>query len=209
MERTCIIVAAGEYGGEKIARRDGDMLIAADAGYLLCQRLGLAPDQVVGDFDSMGFVPDRSNVTRLPVEKDDTDTLRALRIGASMGYRRFEIHAGTGGRVDHTIANIQCLIWLAERDLRGWLIDKSAAMTVIRDASIALPPRDRGTVSVFAVGGPCDGVTIKGLKYQIESARLEPGFPLGVSNEYVGAAASIGAAHGTLLICLPRDLVCE
>ena len=123
MERTCIIVGAGEYGGEKIARRDGDMLIAADAGYLLCQRLGLAPDQVVGDFDSMGFVPERPGVTRLPVEKDDTDTLRALRIGASMGYRRFEIHAGTGGRVDHTIANIQCLIWLAERGLRGFGVE--------------------------------------------------------------------------------------
>ena len=201
----CLVVAAGEYRGEAIVPREGDWVIAADGGLALCRSLGIEPDEVIGDFDSLGYVPRGGRVTRLPREKDDTDTLYALRVGADRGYRRFGIHAGTGKRLDHTLANIQCLCWLAERGMRGYLWDGDVVLTVIRDDQIRLRALAEGTVSVFAPAGDARGVTIRGLKYEVEGATLTGTFPLGVSNAFTGREGCVGVEQGMLLICAPAE----
>ena len=209
MSGTCIVIGAGEYFGEKIAVHDGDCVIAADAGYLLAQRLGIRIDEVIGDFDSTGFVPDFPRVRRLPVEKDDTDTLHALRVGVDMGFDTFHIHGGTGGRLDHTIANIQCLTWLASLGRRGFLYDHGSVFTVIANGVLELPARDQGIVSVFAVNGEAKGVTIKGLQYETDGVTLTGTFPIGCSNAFVGRAACIGVEDGYLLVSFPNPDAAE
>ena len=111
----CIIVGAGECTGLLQPVDKSDCLIAADGGLAHVQALGLTPDIILGDFDSLGYVPEGANV--FPVRKDDTDTMLAIRRGLELGYHNFLIYGGLDGpRLDHTLANIQSLLFL---NLRG------------------------------------------------------------------------------------------
>ena len=97
--RRCFAFAAGDFYGLRESPRSGDFLVAADAGYLLCQSLGLAPDLLIGDFDSMDAPAHCvAHIERVPVRKDDTDAMLALKAGLSRGCDEFHIYGGAGGR---------------------------------------------------------------------------------------------------------------
>ena len=196
----CYIVGAGDFFGAHFSPRPGDLVIAADGGFTTLSRLGARMDLVVGDFDSMGFRPDHPNVVDLPVEKNDTDTLAALRLGRERGFRLFRIYGGTGGREDHTLANLQSLVWLSRRGCQGWLIGDGWTATAITDGSYALPAVYTGTVSVFCQGDRAEGVSLKGLHYELEDHVLTCDFPLGVSNSFTGQESLFSVRKGTLLI---------
>ena len=93
----CYIVGAGTFYEEGFAPELGDFVIAADGGYQILLERGVTMDLVVGDFDSIGFRPDHPNVVDLPVEKDDTDMMAAIRLGRERGFRSFCLYGGTGG----------------------------------------------------------------------------------------------------------------
>lgn len=205
MNPVCIVAGAGEYFGHAIAPGKADYVIAADGGYLRLREMGVRIDEVIGDFDSLGFLPDHPDVRRLPVEKDDTDMLFALRVGVEKGFREFRIYGGTGGRLDHTLANIQCLNWLARQGLRGWLYGDGCLLTALRGEALSFEAPAGRVVSLFALGGDADGVTIEGLKYEARGLRLTGDFPLGVSNETTGQKARVAVQRGVLLVCLPDD----
>ena len=197
---TCFVFAAGSYFGLPERPRPGDLIIAADAGYAHCREAGLHPDLVVGDFDSSA-APAGEAVLRLPVEKDDTDTLHALRLGLARGCRDFVIYGGTGGaRADHTLANIQCLYFLASHGARGRLYGDGAVWRVLDRERVGFPASARGTLSLFCLDGEARGVTLCGLKYEMEQGTLRPDFPLGVSNSFVGRPASVEVTDGRLLM---------
>ena len=197
----CWIFGAGSFYGLVKQPADGDFLIAADGGYLHCRAAGLAPHLVIGDFDSMEEVPGCENVLRLPVEKDDTDTLAAIREGLRRGYDRFRIFGGTGGkRPEHTLANLQSLLLLAKKGARGWLYDEYSVCIVLRNGTLKM--RGSGDLSVFAMDGAARGVTLCGLKYSLQDAELTPDFPLGVSNAFLDGVAEITVREGTLLVVL-------
>ena len=201
--KKCIILCAGGFDGLLSAPGEGDYIIAADGGYRHAQALGITPDCILGDFDSLGFVPEGANV--FPVEKDDTDAMLAVRHGLSLGFEEFEVYGGMeGDRVDHTIANLQTLFYLEEHGALGWLIGKKQVATVIKNDRLFLPESNKGTVSVFAIGGQARGVTIKNLYYEAENITLSPAFPLGVSNHCVGKEAEITVKEGTLLVIYDR-----
>ena len=207
MGSVCIVAGAGEYYGHVIAPGPSDCVIAADGGFLRLQEMGVRVDEVIGDFDSLGFQPEHPRVRRLPTEKDDTDMLFALRVGIDRGFREFHLYGGTGGRLDHTLANIQCLLWLAKQGCRGYLYGKSAVFTALYDGEIAFQAREEGIVSVFALGGQANGVTIQGLKYTLNDASLACDYPLGVSNEFIGREARVAVKDGALLVGFPEDAV--
>lgn len=196
----CFVFAAGSYYGLPERPEPGDLVIAADAGYAACRAAGLRPELVVGDFDS-SEEPAGERVLRLPVEKDDTDTLHALRIGLRRGCRDFVLYGGTGGaRPDHTLANLQCLLFLAEQGARGRLYGDGVVWRVLRGEEIAFPAAMRGTLSLFCLGAEARGVTLRGLKYNMEQGTIRPDFPIGVSNSFVGAAATVAVGEGSLLM---------
>ena len=114
--KRCFIYAAGTFYGLREPPRGGDLQIAADAGLLLCERLGVRPDVVLGDFDSMDVRQAPADCIRVPVEKDDTDTMLALREGLRRGCDTFYLYGATGGaRLDHTLANLQSLFSMGDR----------------------------------------------------------------------------------------------
>ena len=203
--KRCIVFCAADFDKLLLPVSGQEYLIAADGGLSHCDRLGLQPDCVLGDFDSLGYVPQGANV--YPVEKDDTDMMLALRKGLEQGCKEFLIYGGLDGpRLDHTMANFQSLMFLSQRGARGYLIGKEYIATVITDGTLSLPACEEGIVSVFCMGAAAQGVSIEGLKYTLNEGALEPGFPLGVSNHFVGQAAKISVKEGSLLVLWPTEV---
>ena len=200
----CVIFCAGEFTGLAEPVKQGDLVIAADGGYRYASALGITPDIVLGDFDSLGYVPENSRV--FPVEKDDTDAMLAVRYGLEQGYKDFVLYGTLDGpRLDHTIANLQTLQFLADRQATGFLVGCNQIATVVRSGCLALPATYKGTVSVFCMGADARKVTIEGLKYTLQNGTLSAGFPLGVSNAFMGKNAKISVGEGSLLIIYARE----
>ena len=200
--QNCVIFCAGEF--HDLVEPVSGLCIAADGGLQHVQALGVTPDVILGDFDSLGYVPQDSKV--FPVEKDDTDAMLAVRHGLERGCTRFVLYGALEGpRLDHTVANFQTLQFLADRGARGYLVGKDTVVTVLKDGSITLPALSEGIVSVFCLGEAAQGVTIQGLQYSLENGILSAGFPLGVSNHFVGQKATISVENGSLLIFFPRE----
>ena len=200
----CVIFCAAGFDSlaEEISK--GDLVIAADGGLKHTEKLGLTPDVVLGDFDSLGFVPEGAGV--FPVEKDDTDAMLAVRCGLDRGYRQFVIYGGLDGdRLDHTLANFQALQYLADRDAAGYLVGKKYLATVVKDGRLSFPAEAGGILSVFCLGPDAAGVTLSGLKYPMENGTLSSGFPLGVSNHFTGEKSSISVKNGSLLVLWDRE----
>ena len=175
-------------------------LIAADQGLVQLTEKGIIPDLAVGDFDSLGYVPEGLPVVRHPVRKDDTDMLLAVREGLSRGYKTFLLYGGMGGRLDHTLANVQTLAFLLRHDAKGVLFGRGTAVTLLQNERVCLSAREKGDLSVFAFGGAAGGVCERGLSYTMENATLLPDFPLGVSNSFCGKTAEISVQTGMLLL---------
>ena len=195
----CLIFCAGDFDGliEKI--HSDDYILAADGGYTHTQSLGITPHRILGDFDSLGYVP--PSATRFPVEKDDTDAMLALRHGLEMGYDRFILYGCLDGpRLDHTLANFQALQFLADRGATGWLVGTRYIATVIKNQSLHFDSGTSGIVSVFCMGADARGVSISGLQYPLTDGTLTAGFPLGVSNHFTGNPACISVDNGSLLV---------
>ena len=194
-----VIFCAG--GFERLLEPIGeqDYLLAADGGLEHVQKLGLQPDEILGDFDSLGYVPQGAKV--FPVEKDDTDAMLAVRRGLERGYREFVFYGSLDGpRLDHTVANFQTLQFLADHGARGWLVGNTHIVTVVKNGSISFPATAKGTISVFCMGADARGVTIEGLHYTLQNGTLSAGFPLGVSNHFTGKSVGIRVESGSLLI---------
>ena len=200
---TCVIFCAAEF--DKLARPMGpeDYLLAADGGLRHLEKLGLHPDGIIGDFDSLGFVPQEAQV--FPVEKDDTDAMLAARKGLELGFREFLFYGSLDGpRLDHTISNFQTLQFLADRGARGYLVGRDYLVTVIRNETVMFPAEAEGILSLFCLGPDAQGVTLENLQYPLENASLTAGFPLGVSNHFIGRPARITVRDGSLLALWDR-----
>jgi len=202
--KNCVIFCAGDFRRLAEPLVETDFVIAADGGLKHLSFLGVQPDAVLGDFDSLGYVPEGARV--YPVEKDDTDAMLAIRLGLEQGCDRFMIYGGLDGdRVDHTVANFQALRFLEQRNARGYLLGLTQAATVIENRRITFPQNQRGILSVFCMGDRAQGVTLRGLKYNLEDGTLEGGLPLGVSNQFVGEKAEISVKNGCLLLIWQRE----
>lgn len=179
----------------------GDYVIAADRGFDSLIAYGVNPDLAVGDFDSLGHRPNHPNVIQLPAEKDDTDMVYAIRKGLELGYRRFVLLGGVGGRLEHTLGNLQLLDWLTLHGAQGFLAGEKTAVTCIRDGkAVTFPPSMSGYLSVLCNSGTAEGVSLTGLKYPLDEYTLTGSFPLGVSNQFLGEPATVSVKKGSLLL---------
>ncbi len=199
----CVIFCAGEFDSLLAPLPEEDFLLAADGGLAHIEKLGLTPDGILGDFDSLGYVPDCAQV--FPVEKDDTDAMLAVKKGLELGYREFLLYGSLDGpRLDHTVANFQTLQYLSDHGAIGYLIGKTNIVTVLRAGTLRFSETAEGILSLFCLGQTAENVTIRGLQYPLSGGTLTPGFPLGVSNHFVGDEAEISTETGSLLVIYDR-----
>ncbi len=182
----CVIISAGNIEDFELMKKyisPGDYVIAADGGLRYFERLGVKPDCVLGDFDSLGYIPDNADKV-FPSQKDDTDTMLAIKQGLAKGFGEFVILGGLGGRLDHTLANISALEYLRIHGAKGMLVDES---TVVRLFGVGdeIKPIMSGTenyFSVFPYGCEYAVVSMSGVEYPTARQKINCSFPLGVSN---------------------------
>lgn len=200
--RRCFIFAAGTFYGLRERPVPGDLVIAADAGYRACQAAEITPDLLLGDFDSMDQPPDFPNVLRSPVEKDDTDTMLAVKTALQNECKEVFLYGGTGGaRLDHTLANLQALLYLRRRGARGWMYDRDFLWTVIENEALTVERTvEWGLLSAFCLGADASGVDEQGVQYPLKDATLTAEFPLGVSNHILEPQARVTVRNGALAV---------
>ena len=204
MGRRCLIVSAGDFS--PVPRPDpDDFVIACDRGYLYCGRLGRKPDLLISDFDSYsGPVDAAVPLEEFPSEKDDTDTMLAVRYALAQGFDEVLLACALGGRLDHLFANLQTLVFVRKHGLLASLISEDTEVYALQGETRRFPRKEGWSLSVFAVDGPCRGVTIRGARYPLRDAELLPSFPLGVSNQWTDDEAVISVEEGVLLVILSR-----
>lgn len=201
----CHIFCAAEFSGLLQPPKAGDLILAADGGLRHTQALGISPDIILGDFDSLGYIPDGGNVLLHPVEKDDTDAMLAARLGLQRGYRRFLFYGALDGpRLDHTIANLHTLGFLATHNACGCLVGKTCLAAAFAPGTLRFSAVSTGIISLFCLGEPVKGLHIEGLKYPLTSGSLTADFPLGVSNHFQDVPASVHWDAGQLLALFDR-----
>lgn len=207
----CIIIGAGDLTVGSIPYdADADYVIAADGGLMYLSVLGIEPDLIIGDGDSLGedfkeaveqirlLAPEK--IITLPTVKDDTDMLAAVKTGLKMGYRNFRLYGANGGRLEHTIANIQTLKFLKDQGAVGYMMDGTGMILIAQNETIRFQASMEGYINIFSMNEEARGVTLRGLKYALTDAVLTNNMPLGISNEFTGAEAEVTVKDGTLLI---------
>lgn len=212
------------------------LLLCADGGYRLAKREGLIPHVIIGDFDTFDDQKEdepaaRHKIIRVPAEKDDSDTMLCIKYGIEQGCDSFLLVGGMGGRLDHTVANLQALAYLISRGKPASMQDEATFVTLCRPGSFtlcaknpqnfaahpqnftaksadpasqadALPPYRY--FSLFSWSPVCRGVSIEGAKYPMENGQLSCDFPLGLSNEFQEDHVQISLKTGLLLVIMSR-----
>lgn len=203
--KRCIIVGAGEFNEAAWNYGKEDYLIAADGGYDYLKQMGIIPDLLIGDMDSVAeeHSDKEIQVKKLPVEKDDTDMLAAMKEGLALGYREFVLYGALGGeRIDHSFANVQCLLYLYNHGAKGILYGAHDRIELLCNDKMIYPASMKGIFSIFAFGGDAKGVTEQGFKYSLQDATVRMEFPIGISNEFIGQESMIEVKNGMLLVCI-------
>ena len=194
MNGRCILMCSGEFHPMDIDRKPQDFVIAVDGGLKYLTECGIEPDFLLGDFDSLG-----------------TDTLAAAKLGISRGYKEFLIYGAMGGRLDHTMANIQTMIWILRNGGRASMLDGDTRVTVIGPGVFEIPEDFEGTVSLFSLDRCLSNVTIRGMKYEVKNAAVPNDYPVGCSNETLPNGGSKGAYYsigeGTGLLVMTENLL--
>ena len=202
-EKICAILSGGAFS-PLTGIEDATLVIACDKGYAYAERAGVKPDLFVGDYDSLGGkVAADVPALELPCEKDDTDTMAAVRYAVEKGYTRLRIYCALGGRLDHLLGNLQAAAFAVRHGARAEIVDDNDSVFVFGGGSLILPEKDGYSLSLLSLTDACRGVTVCGVKYPLENATLTNAFPIGVSNEWRGDAV-ITVESGVLAVICSR-----
>ena len=204
--KRCLIIAGGDYApigpvGE------GDFVLACDKGYAYAKREGITPDLILGDFDSYGgALPEGVPVLRYPVEKDDTDTMLAVRWAGENGFGAVALRCAFGGRLDHLLSNVQTLHYAAALGMEAEAEDGRNFLRVLRPGSYRIPERPGWSLSLLALSEQVAGLTIRGAKYEVTGVTLRNPSTLGESNAFRGnARVSFESGMLALVSCRMED----
>lgn len=206
--RTCALVGASTFNAEQFIAMHGagafDYVIAVDGGFASLEDIGVRPDLVMGDFDSLGYIPQGIRNVRFPAEKDKSDMELALKRAKGQRFERVIVFGALGRRLDHTMANMAVFSKYSELGLKVTAIGEDSAIFFITGPDIfEAPAQESGTVSVFAMSDRTEGVFERGLKWELDDVELTNRESIGLSNELVGEAIMIGVEKGTLAIFFP------
>lgn len=198
----CVIISGSPTCCE-INLLPNDYVIACDKGYEHAKNLNITPNLIVGDFDSYsGDLDINIEVIRSSSEKDDTDTLLAVKYALAKGFKDFILVGATKGRLDHQMANISTCAFIAAQGGLCQMVDDETIIYAIKDTKLKLEKRSGYSVSVLSFTDISSGVTLNGLKYPLNNVIVSNLFPIGVSNEFVDDYATIEVKSGILIIVL-------
>ncbi|MBR2010137.1 MAG: thiamine diphosphokinase [Clostridia bacterium] len=179
-----------------------DMTLAADSGWNNAELLGVTPQILLGDFDSIGrdTLPKAEEILQVPPEKDRTDTQLAVDLALSRGANDFVLIGGLSGRLDHTLSNLSVLEYLAERGAHAVMTDGFNRVRFLRNTGALIARSAYTYLSFIVVGEVAKGVSVDGCKYPLKNAKLKRACQYAVSNEITGNCALVEVRHGALLV---------
>ncbi len=204
--KKCSIITYIEKEPERLLKNidRSSFIICADIGLSHALHAGITPDLVIADFDSFhGEIPSEIRTDAYPSVKDDTDTGLCVTHALENGYDDITIYGGIGGRLDHTIANLQTMKGAKEKGADIRILSIGNEVHVLKNETKAYKKRE-GYLSVFAAD-IAKGVYEKGTKYELDDATLTASFPLGVSNEITGGKAEIRVDDGIIFVIFSAE----
>ena len=204
----CIIVGGADINNYDFIReslQSDDYVIFCDSGLKHLSSLQVKPSLIVGDFDSHENPHLDTETIVLPCEKDDTDTVYAMKEAIKRGFDTFLLIGVVGGRLDHTLGNISMLLYLDSHGCKGTIIDDYSEMEIVSNEP-AYIEESYAFFSLINITGTAKGITIENAKYLLNNAEITCEYQYGVSNEVLpGKTAKVSILEGKLLLIKDRD----
>lgn len=206
MNKRCVIIGASPETDIEIIKKTvktNDFIVCADGGYIFAKKANIIPNLIVGDFDSSVFPESKECETiLLPVMKDDTDTNYCVKECVKRGFKNFILIGMTGGRKDHTFANLCTLKYLTDKGFTAEIIDKDILIFIMNKGNRYVINKNNFTFSVFPFACNSCSISLKGFLYELESGNLSADFPLGVSNQIISDKAMVTVHNGCAVIMI-------
>ena len=203
MKNRCVIIGGANIENYEPIRsilQDDDFFIFCDSGLSHLDYLGVKPNLIVGDFDS--YLNPHMDVETivLPCEKDDTDTVFAVKEAIKRGYKEFLLIGVIGARFDHTLGNVYILEYLDQLGYKGRIVDDFSDMELVKDTPVLIDD-SYSYFSVLNITGTLQDITIENAKYPLQNAAIQSGYQYGISNEVLkGKTASVKVNVGKGLL---------
>ena len=205
-KKRCVIVGGAEIKNYDLIRSyfgPDDFFIYCDCGLKHEKNFKIKPDLIIGDFDSHEKPENLENVIVLPVVKDDTDTIFAVKEAIKRNFEDFILIGVTGGRQDHNLGNIYALLMLANKNKNAVIVDDFSEIKIIKANEKIKIKKGWRFFSLINISGTEKGIYITGAKYNLENAEINSEFQYGISNEILDDYAEIFLTEGNLLlICI-------
>lgn len=201
--RRCVVIGGadiGRYDRIRAHLREDDFYVCCDSGLRHREALGIVPDLIVGDFDSHENPCLDVETITLPCEKDDTDTVFAVKEALDRGFQDFLLVGVIGGRLDHTLGNVSILLMLDARGKTAAVLDDFSEMQIVSGGPVEIDGQ-YAYFSLLNITGTARGVTIKNAKYPLTNAEITCEYQYGISNEVLpGMKAEVSLERGRLLL---------
>lgn len=203
----CVILAGARIEDYKLISLPEDCyVICADGGYHHAEKLGVKPDVLLGDFDTLESLDGvNCEIQRFKPEKDDTDTMLAVKLAFERGFKEIYLCGVLGGRIDHTIANIFILEYILNHGGVGYILNGSDEIMLMKAGNMTISRKQGFYFSLISVSNTCQVQSLDGVKYPIRNTTLTRDFPLGISNEIINDCCHISIKNGLLLIIFSKD----
>ena len=201
--KTCAIISGGEFAPFSDIEK-ADFIIVCDKGYEYAKNNGIVPHLFIGDFDSFwGSLPNEIPKITLPCEKDETDTMAAVKYAVEKGFGEILLFCALGGRLDHLLGNLGAAAYAAKAGLSVRITDNDNEIFVFSNSKITLPKKNGFSISLISLTDKCEGVSIFGGKYTVQNAVLTNASTLGISNEWIDDI-TVTVKSGVLAIVMSR-----
>lgn len=201
--KRCVIVGGADINNPQYVKtrlNKDDFFVFCDCGLRHLDALGVSADLIVGDFDSYKKPNLATETIVLPCEKDDTDTVFAVKEAIARGYDDFLLIGVVGARLDHTLGNVSILLYLDSLGKKGIIIDDYSEMQIVSGETVLIEDR-YAYFSLLNISGAAKGITIKNAKYPLSDAEIACEYQYGISNEVIpGKAAEVSVGNGRLLL---------
>ena len=207
MMKRCVIVGGADINNYGFIREKlcaDDYVVFCDSGLKHLQHLHAKPSLIVGDFDSHDNPLLDTETIVLPREKDDTDTVYAVKEAIKRGFDDFLLIGVAGARLDHTLGNVSVLLYLDSLGKKGCIIDDYSEMEIVSERPVSICDK-YSFFSLLNITGCAKGITINGAKYPLADAEISCEYQYGISNEVLpGEKAVVSIKCGKLLLIKVR-----
>lgn len=201
--KRCVVVGGadiGQYDRIRAYLREDDFLICCDSGLKHREGLGILPNLIVGDFDSHENPHLDVETIVLPREKDDTDTVFAVKEALKRGFQEFLLVGVMGGRLDHTLGNVSLLLMLDSQGKKAVALDDYSEMEIVSDRPAYIEDR-YPYFSLLNISGLAQGITIRNAKFPLTDGEITCEYQYAISNEVLpGQTTEVTVKSGRLLL---------